>query len=109
MTRGVDKSQAVRAVQRRLGISPAQTMVFGDYLNDLGMLGTADWSYALPMRTEVSSTPRGTSRRRTPTTGWCGRSAPHSTRPAPDRPENSVTQNTQGNRVVLRIRRACRR
>ena len=47
MTRGVDKSQAVRAVQSRLGISPAQTMVFGDYLNDLGMLGTADWSYAV--------------------------------------------------------------
>ena len=47
MTRGVDKSQAVRAVQRRLGISPAQTMIFGDYLNDLGMLGTADWSYAV--------------------------------------------------------------
>lgn len=47
MTRGVDKSQAVRAVQQRLGISPAQTMVFGDYLNDLGMLGTADWSYAV--------------------------------------------------------------
>ena len=47
MTRGVDKSQAVRAVQQRLGVSPAQTMVFGDYLNDLGMLDTADWSYAV--------------------------------------------------------------
>ena len=47
MTRGVDKAEAVRAVQRRLGIRPAETMVFGDYLNDLGMLGTADWSYAV--------------------------------------------------------------
>lgn len=47
MTPGVDKAVAVRAVQAKLGITPAQTMVFGDYLNDLGMLATADWSYAV--------------------------------------------------------------
>lgn len=47
MAPGVDKSVAVRAVQDRLGITPAQTMVFGDYLNDLAMLDTADWSYAM--------------------------------------------------------------
>ncbi|AZG46679.1 Sugar phosphatase YbiV [Gordonia insulae] len=47
MAPGVDKAVAVRAVQQRLGISPAQTMVFGDYLNDLAMLDTADWSYAM--------------------------------------------------------------
>ncbi|MGV9713636.1 Cof-type HAD-IIB family hydrolase [Gordonia sp. NPDC003424] len=47
MAPGVDKSVAVRAVQERLGITPAETMVFGDYLNDLAMLGTADWSYAM--------------------------------------------------------------
>lgn len=47
MAPGVDKSVAVRAVQERLGITPAQTMVFGDYFNDLAMLDTADWSYAM--------------------------------------------------------------
>ncbi len=47
MAPGVDKAAAVRAVQERLGITPAQTMVFGDYLNDLAMLDTADWSYAV--------------------------------------------------------------
>lgn len=47
MAPGVDKAVAVRAVQQRLGITPAQTMVFGDYLNDLAMLGTAEWSYAM--------------------------------------------------------------
>lgn len=47
MAPGVDKAVAVRAIQDRLDITPAQTMVFGDYLNDLAMLGTADWSYAM--------------------------------------------------------------
>ncbi len=47
MAPGVDKAVAVRAVQQRLGITPAQTMVFGDYLNDLAMLGTAEYSYAM--------------------------------------------------------------
>ncbi|MFW0794526.1 Cof-type HAD-IIB family hydrolase [Gordonia sp. CPCC 205515] len=47
MAPGVDKAVAVRAVQERLDVTPAQTMVFGDYLNDLAMLGTADWSYAM--------------------------------------------------------------
>ncbi|MEP9394923.1 Cof-type HAD-IIB family hydrolase [Gordonia sp. VNK1] len=47
MAPGVDKAVAVRAIQDRLDITPAQTMIFGDYLNDLAMLGTADWSYAM--------------------------------------------------------------
>ncbi len=38
---------AVRRLQRHLGIGPDQTMVFGDYLNDLGMLDAAHWSYAM--------------------------------------------------------------
>ncbi|MFC4060877.1 Cof-type HAD-IIB family hydrolase [Planomonospora corallina] len=41
------KGAAVRRLQRELGITPAQTMVFGDYLNDLGMLDTAEWSFAM--------------------------------------------------------------
>lgn len=42
-----DKGRAVRAVQEHLGITPDQTMVFGDYLNDLEMMATATYSFAM--------------------------------------------------------------
>ncbi|MCW7941212.1 HAD family hydrolase [Streptomyces hygroscopicus] len=42
-----NKGAAIRGLQRDLGITPAQTMVFGDYLNDLEMLDTAEWSFAM--------------------------------------------------------------
>lgn len=44
---GVHKGLAVRELQRVLGITPAQTMAFGDDLNDLEMLGVAEHSYAM--------------------------------------------------------------
>ncbi|MFF9087757.1 Cof-type HAD-IIB family hydrolase [Streptomyces sp. NPDC014991] len=47
MNRTANKGTALRGLQRALGISPAQTMVFGDYLNDLEMLDAADWSFAM--------------------------------------------------------------
>jgi len=47
MARAVDKGAALRVVQDVLGVTPEQTMAFGDYLNDLGMLAVADWSYAM--------------------------------------------------------------
>ncbi|MEU6608766.1 Cof-type HAD-IIB family hydrolase [Streptomyces shenzhenensis] len=47
MNRTADKGTALRGLQRELGITPAQTMVFGDYLNDLEMLDAADWSFAM--------------------------------------------------------------
>ena len=47
MAAGVDKGAAVRALQRALGVTRAQTVAFGDYLNDLEMLGEADHSYAM--------------------------------------------------------------
>ncbi|WP_413317881.1 HAD family hydrolase [Agrococcus sp. 1P02AA] len=43
----VDKRLGVEALQRELGVTPAQTMVFGDYLNDLGMLADAEWTFAM--------------------------------------------------------------
>jgi Cof subfamily protein (haloacid dehalogenase superfamily) len=43
----VHKGVAVRAIQERLGITPDQTMAFGDYLNDLEMLDAATWSFAM--------------------------------------------------------------
>lgn len=47
MPPGVDKGVAVRSLQDDLGVTPAQTAVFGDYLNDLEMLDAADWSFAM--------------------------------------------------------------
>lgn len=43
----VDKGNAVEALQERLGITPAQTMAFGDFHNDLGMLARAEHSFAM--------------------------------------------------------------
>jgi Cof subfamily protein (haloacid dehalogenase superfamily) len=42
-----NKGAALRMLQQELGITPAQTVVFGDYLNDLEMLDAADWSFAM--------------------------------------------------------------
>ncbi len=47
MNLGVNKGVALRALQRDMGISAAQTVAFGDYLNDLEMLQAAHWSYAM--------------------------------------------------------------
>ncbi|MFI9250073.1 Cof-type HAD-IIB family hydrolase [Streptomyces sp. NPDC053069] len=47
MNRTANKGTALRGLQRALGITPAQTMVFGDYLNDLEMLDAAEWSFAM--------------------------------------------------------------
>ncbi|MFE6282133.1 Cof-type HAD-IIB family hydrolase [Streptomyces sp. NPDC057877] len=47
MNRTANKGAAIRQLQRDLGITPAQTLVFGDYLNDLEMLDTAEWSFAM--------------------------------------------------------------
>jgi Cof subfamily protein (haloacid dehalogenase superfamily) len=42
-----NKGQAVRQVQRTLGVTPDQTMVFGDFLNDLEMMDAATYSFAM--------------------------------------------------------------
>ena len=47
MNAGTDKRQGVEALQRALDVTPAQTAVFGDYLNDLLMLEAGDWSFAM--------------------------------------------------------------
>ena len=46
-SQGVNKGVGIRRLQQALGISPAQTMVFGDFLNDLEMMDAADWSFAM--------------------------------------------------------------
>lgn len=47
MNRTANKGEAIRTVQRTFGITPAQTMVFGDFLNDLEMMDAADYSFAM--------------------------------------------------------------
>ena len=47
MLPGVNKGSGLAEVQRKLGITPAETMVFGDYLNDIPMLRQAEYSFAM--------------------------------------------------------------
>ena len=47
MTPWADKGRALRCLQEELGVTPAQTAAFGDYLNDLELLEAADWSFAM--------------------------------------------------------------
>ncbi|HSN43694.1 MAG TPA: Cof-type HAD-IIB family hydrolase [Propionibacteriaceae bacterium] len=42
-----NKGAGLRSIQRTLGITPAQTMVFGDFLNDLEMMDAAEYSFAM--------------------------------------------------------------
>jgi hypothetical protein len=42
-----NKGAAVRRVQEALGVTPDQTMVFGDFLNDLEMMDAATYSFAM--------------------------------------------------------------
>ena len=47
MARTASKGRALAAVQERLGIEPAQTAVFGDYLNDAELYDHAELSFAM--------------------------------------------------------------
>ncbi|WP_256440356.1 Cof-type HAD-IIB family hydrolase [Cellulomonas fengjieae] len=47
MSPTADKGHALRQVQAALGVSAEQTMAFGDYFNDVGMLDAAYWSFAM--------------------------------------------------------------
>ena len=42
-----NKGRAMNVVQKKFGISLQETMVFGDYLNDLEMMQQASFSYAM--------------------------------------------------------------
>ena len=43
----INKGVAVRQLQASLGVRPDQTVIFGDYLNDLEMMGEATLSFAM--------------------------------------------------------------
>ena len=45
--KGADKGAALELIQRKLGISSEETMVFGDQMNDAEMMRQARFSYAV--------------------------------------------------------------
>lgn len=47
MDPAINKGVGIRALQQELGIPAAQTMAFGDYLNDLELMDAAHYSYAM--------------------------------------------------------------
>ena len=47
MAKGVNKGLAITKLQKLLNIKKEETMVFGDYLNDLEMMESAYYSYAM--------------------------------------------------------------
>lgn len=47
MSQEANKGVGIRAIQKSLGITPEQTMAFGDFLNDLEMMDAAYHSYAM--------------------------------------------------------------
>lgn len=47
MDPATNKGTGIRSIQAALGITPAQTMVFGDFLNDLEMMDAAEYSFAM--------------------------------------------------------------
>ena len=47
MAKGVNKGMAIKDIQQKLNINYDETMVFGDYLNDLEMLESGYHSYAM--------------------------------------------------------------
>ncbi|RYV52712.1 Cof-type HAD-IIB family hydrolase [Pengzhenrongella frigida] len=47
MNTTANKGEGIRHLQAALGITRAETMVFGDFLNDLEMMDAADYSFAM--------------------------------------------------------------
>jgi Cof subfamily protein (haloacid dehalogenase superfamily) len=47
MSPTANKGQAIREVQKALGVTRDQTMAFGDFLNDLEMMDAATYSFAM--------------------------------------------------------------
>ena len=47
MEKGVTKGTALEALETLFGVSPEETMAFGDYLNDLEMMKSCSYSYAM--------------------------------------------------------------
>lgn len=47
MNKGINKGAALKEIREHLGISPEETMAFGDYFNDVELLQNADYSFVM--------------------------------------------------------------
>lgn len=47
MNMGINKGDALKRLQEKLGISKAETMAFGDYYNDIELLKNAEYSFVM--------------------------------------------------------------
>ncbi len=47
MNRNINKGKALEIIQKKMNILPSETMVFGDYMNDITMLEKSKYSYAM--------------------------------------------------------------
>jgi len=47
MNRGINKGAALEKIQSALGITPEETMAFGDFYNDIELLGRAQYSFVM--------------------------------------------------------------
>lgn len=47
MNPGINKGAALESIQNSLGITPAETMAFGDFYNDIDLLARAEYSYVM--------------------------------------------------------------
>lgn len=53
MNKNVNKGEAVEEIQKRFSITPDETMVFGDFYNDIEMLKKAKYSFAMQNSNEA--------------------------------------------------------
>lgn len=47
MNKGVNKGRALQHLQQRLGVTPEETMAFGDFYNDIELLRQAEYSFVM--------------------------------------------------------------
>lgn len=47
MAKGVNKGYSIRRFQKMMNIKPEECAAFGDYLNDMEMMDTVEWSFAM--------------------------------------------------------------
>lgn len=59
MNKGITKGEALKSIQKSLGVEYRETMAFGDYLNDISLLENAYYSFAVanahPKLKEISN------------------------------------------------------
>lgn len=53
MPSGIDKGSAMRHIQKMLGVSPEESMAFGDYGNDISLLNACTESYAMANAADI--------------------------------------------------------